>query len=301
MADPGTQEPVEESSMSLGDHLDELRRRLFRGVLAVGVAFVVAYLFRTELRGIMDRPWMTAVQELNRDLAEIHEAALVEDPETPRDLYFEELSNGQEILRDPIPSRLLVTGPFENFLVSLKVALYAALFVGGPYLLWELWGFIAAGLYKREQRVVLAYLPASILLFFTGITFAYLTMVPYGIYFLNRGEALLTGRPDIRASEYLSFLSILCFGLGLVFQVPILMTAVARVGLVEPATFARLRGHFVLGSFVLAALFTPPDPYTQAMMAIPMILLYEVGIWTARLAARRHLAESHEAGGGAVP
>ena len=129
-------------------------------------------------------------------------------------LHFEVLTNGQEILKDPIPARLLVTGPFENFLVSLKVALYAALFVGGPYLLWELWGFIAAGLYKKERRVVLSYLPAAVVLFFAGIVFAYLTMVPYGIYFLNRGEALRTGRPDIRASEYLSFLSILCFVFG---------------------------------------------------------------------------------------
>ncbi len=276
--------------MSLGDHLDELRRRLFHGVLAVGVAFIVAYLFRVELRSVMDGPWNDAVAWLNEDLAELHEAELLKNPEgRPRDYYFEVFSDGTEQLREPIPSKLLVTGPFENFLVSLKVALYAALFLGGPYLLWQLWGFIAAGLYKAERRVVLSYLPASVLLFFTGILFAFLTMVPYGIYFLNRGEALLTGRPDIRASEYLSFLSILCFGLGLVFQVPIVMTAVARVGLVEPATFAKLRGHFVLASFVLAALFTPPDPYTQLMMAGPMVVLYEIGIWTSRAAAKRAL------------
>lgn len=274
--------------MSLGDHLDELRKRLFQGVLAVGVAFVVAYVFRVELRELMDGPWNDAVVWLNEDLAELHEAELLKNPEgRPRDYYFEVLSDGTELLREPIPSKLLVTGPFENFLVSLKVALYAALFVGGPYLLWQLWGFIAAGLYKAERRVVLSYLPASVLLFFTGIVFAFLTMVPYGIYFLNRGEALLSGRPDIRASEYLSFLSILCFGLGLVFQVPIIMTALARVGLVAPATFAKLRGHFVLASFVLAALFTPPDPYTQLMMAGPMVVLYEIGVWTSRAAAKR--------------
>ena len=235
---------------------------------------------------------------LNDDLAALHEEELLSSPgERPRDYYFEVLSDGTELLREPIPSKLLVTGPFENFLVSLKVALYAALFVGGPYLLFELWGFIAAGLYRTERRVVLSYLPVSVLLFFVGILFAYLTMVPYGIYFLNRGEALLSGRPDIRASEYLSFLSILCFGLGIVFQVPIVMTALARVQLVEPATFAKLRGHFVLGSFVLAAFFTPPDPYTQVMMAGPMVVLYEVGIWTSRGAARRATANSPLSGG----
>ncbi len=288
MAEPESDDAIEATSMSLGDHLDELRKRLFKGVVAVILVFFVAYSLQLPLRVWMDRPWVQAVERLNADLIAIHEAELSEHPELARDLYFRKLSSGEEVLIEPIRERLQVTGPVENFLVSLKVALYAALFVGGPYLLYQVWGFIAAGLYKRERRVVLSYLPSSILLFFAGVLFGYFLMVPYGIYYLNRGEALLTGRPDIKANEYLSFLSVLCFGLGLVFQIPIVMTAVARVGLVDPRAFAKFRGHFVLAAFIIAAILTPPDPFTQFMMAVPMVVLYELGIWTARAAAKRH-------------
>ena len=273
--------------MSLGDHLEELRKRLFRGVVAVVVVFFAAYAFRVDLRGFMELPLKQAVGHLNEDLVELRNDELAEDPSIPRGLYFRTLEDGSEVLVEPVRSRPQVTGPFENFLVDLKVSVYAALFVGGPYLLWQLWGFIAAGLYPKERRLVLSYFPSSILLFVVGVMFAFLMMVPWGIYFLNGGSSLLTGRPDFKANEYLSFLSSLCFGLGIVFQVPIVMTACARVGLVEVKTLAKMRAHFLFGAFVIAAVFTPPDPYTQVMMAGPMVLLYEVGIMTSRLAVKR--------------
>ena len=170
-------------------------------------------------------------------------------------------------------------------MMKLRASLYFALFVGGPYLLWQLWGFISAGLYKTERRVVLAFFPASILLFFSGVLFGYFMLVPYGIYYLNIDEVPGVAILQFRLEEYFAFVTSMCLALGVVFQLPILQTAVAKVGLVRPSTFAHYRGHFALSSFIIAAILTPPDPVTQSMMAAPMVLLYELGILASRFAA----------------
>jgi sec-independent protein translocase protein TatC len=285
----GASDPVEATRMTLGDHLDELRRRLFLGMIAVAGAFVVAWIFRLQTMDVIERPFHFAVDKLNADLVEVHERRLAADDSKYRSDYFRVRDeDGTEVLLNPIPDKLQATGGGETFLVDMKACFYMALFVGGPVLLWQLWRFIAAGLYKEERRLVMSFFPTSLGLFASGVLFGYFVMVPYAIYFLNAGDSLERTKLDIRASEYLSFVATLGIGLGLVFQLPIVMTAVARVGLVEPRDFRRFRGHFVLGSFIVAAMLTPPDPYTQVMMAGPMVALFEVGIWTSTLAAKRH-------------
>ncbi len=289
-AAPGP-DPAEHTRMTLGDHLDELRRRLVLGVIAVAAAFIVAWIFRLQTMEIVERPFHFAVEKLNEDLWDLRESQVLADPsEHPRDEFFRTLKNRTEVLLEPIPNKLLATGGGETFLVDMKACFYMALFVGGPVLLWQLWRFIAAGLYKDERRMVMSFFPTSLGLFAAGVLFGYFVMVPYAIYFLNTGESLERTNLEFRASEYLTFVATLGIGLGLVFQLPIVMTAVARVGLIESKDFRRFRGHFVLGSFVIAAMLTPPDPYTQVMMAGPMVLLFEVGIWTSAWAGKKHRA-----------
>jgi sec-independent protein translocase protein TatC len=297
MAQPEAPDPIEASRMSLGDHLDELRQRLIKGLLIILAVFLVAYGFGEQSKRLVNRPLEFAVTKLNRDLFEIRERQLAADPNLPRDTYFRTLSNGQEVLIDPVLVGWQLTDIGEDFLTKLKAWTFLALLGGGPFLLWQLWGFIAAGLYPNERRAVLTYFPASVVLFLVGVLFGYLLMVPYGIYFLNSG-ALQDSLPQFKASSYFSFLMTLCIGLGLVFQLPVIMTAITRVGLVEVQTLRNYRRHFILGAFVVAAVLTPPDPYTQTMMAIPMCLLFEVGLWTSTLVKRRSEARQPAPAGG---
>lgn len=288
-----TSDEVETSRMSLGDHLDELRRRLFRSAIAVVLFFVVAWSFNEQLKVFTEGPWTQAKGMLNELLIDEAEAALEADPTLERTEYFLTSDPEDKRLISGIDQPLYGRGVGTGFMLRLKICFFAALAVGGPYLLWEMWGFIAAGLYKHERRTVLAYFPTSILLFYGGIAFAYFLMLPYGIYFLNRMDPDML-RLGVEANDYLTFFTRMSVGQGVVFQLPVVMTALARVDIVSPAAMAKFRGHFVVLAFILGAIFTPGDPYTQFGMAVPMVLLYEVGIWTSRLAARKVQARTEE-------
>jgi Tat protein translocase TatC len=276
------EDPVEQSRMSLGDHLDELRSRLIKGLLAVMVVFTVAWSFKEQIFELTTEPMRQAIGWLNEEKTRLLEEQLAADPELDREDWF--FADGR--LRDPIPEEALSTGAGAAFVFFLKSTAYFSLFVGGPVLLYQMWMFIAAGLYKAERRLVLSYLPASLALFFGGVLFSYFLMVPYAVYFLNK-DGLLILDFQMRIDEYFQFLSTLCLGLGVVFQLPIVMNALVRVDLVQARDLARFRGYFALLAFVLAAILTPPDPFTQLMMALPMIVLWEVGLVTARLGRRR--------------
>lgn len=185
-----------------------------------------------------------------------------------------------------IPAKLRSDASGAGFMFYMKVCFYAALFLGGPYVLWQLWAFVAAGLYRKEKRVVYLYAPFSMLLFLAGVVFGYFYMVPYAMYFLAE-MGIDQFQYDLRLELYLDFFTNLSLGLGVVFQLPILMLVLSRVGLVEPSVYGKYRGHFLVASLIFAAILTPPDPYTQIMMAGPMAVLYELGIVLAKLAARR--------------
>lgn len=289
--------PVEESRMSLGDHLDELRSRLMKGLVGVVLAFVVGWTFKDQVYDIVAEPYHRAVTWLNEDMVARYETRLADDPTLARTEFFLSADPSDQRLLQPISDRALATGSAEAFMVHLKAVLYLALFIGGPLLLWQLWLFVAAGLYETERKVVLTYLPSSIGLFVAGTVFGYFVLVPYAIFFLNSTVSLDDFRVELRISEYFTFLSSLCLGLGVVFQLPIVINALVRAGLVETAQLSRFRGYFALGSFVLAALLTPPDPFTQMMMAIPMIVLYELGLWTSRIGRRPKASKSTDGGG----
>ena len=172
-----------------------------------------------------------------------------------------------------------------------KVCGYFALFAGSPILLWQLWQFVGAGLYEREKKWVRRFFVPGLVMFFGGVVFSYLFLVPYGLFFLLKSVPIELVKPSMRLEFYFSFLATLSLGMGLIFQLPMLITFLGTVGMVEPSTFAQKRPYFVLAAFVIAAVLTPgPDLYSQVVMAVPMVLLYEVGIIGARIGKKRRMA-----------
>jgi len=296
MSDPAP-DPIDQTEgMTLGEHLDELRSRLFKGVVVIVVLFFVAWFYRDPIDQVLEGPYKRFVSMYRTHWVEEVEQRIADDPELVRTDFFlfDDPDDDRLLPQVDLSDKLQVTGGSEAFVFKLKGCLYASMFVGGPFLLWQLWGFIAAGLYKKERRTVLTYFPSSIVLFFSGIAFGYFVMVPYALYFLGMEAPPDLVDPGYRKGEYLAFMSSLCLALGFVFQLPIVQTALARVELVRPKTFAHYRGHFALASFVLAAMITPPDPITQSLMAGPMIVLYEIGIWAAYLAAPKSIIPEGE-------
>lgn len=277
------QDPFAHTRMTLGEHLDELRKRLFRGMLAVVVAFVAALFFSDELTERILGPFHKAVTRLNVHFLEQAQEKVSAHPEQ-RDTYFEP----DGTFRFTIESRLLSLAPTESMWFVLKVAGYFALFLGSPVLLWQLWQFVAAGLYSRERRWMAFFFPPALLLFLSGVLFSYFVLVPFGLFYIQQSTPIEQVKPNLGLGFYFSFLSALCLSMGLVFQLPILMMFLGLVGLVPPATFARLRGYFAIAAFALAALLTPgPDVFSQVAMAVPMMVLYEVGLLGARFLTRR--------------
>jgi Tat protein translocase TatC len=277
-------DPFESTRMTLGEHLDELRSRLFRGAVALAVAFSVCWAFYERVADVVQRPFDRAAVMIND-----HERARVEEhlaahADVPRGKYFEVVGGTEQLIHRVDAPQLTSAG--EGFLFALKTSFYFALFLGGPVLLWQLWKFIAAGLHEHEKRAALRYFPYSVAFFVGGVVFGYFLLVPYGLFFLGTAFPLERFQPIFTLSSYLSFLNSLTLALGAVFQLPVLMVFFARLGLVEPPTYARYRGHFIVGAFVLAAVITPPDPVTQIMVAAPMVVLFEIGLIGARLFAR---------------
>jgi sec-independent protein translocase protein TatC len=280
---PVSDDPFAHTRMTLGGHLDELRRRLFRGVLALLIAFVIALVYRRESALVILRPYHQAIAWLNQTYRVQAEEAVAAAPERRAEFFG---ADGSFLFE--LDERLITVSPTESMWFTLKVAGYAALFAGAPFLLWQVWLFVAAGLYPRERRWVRWFFPPALLLFAGGVVFGYLVLVPYGIYYAQQDMPIELVKPSTSLGMYFSFLSILCLGMGLVYQLPILMTFVARVGMVAPATFARLRSYFVVVAVFLSALITPGgDLFSLFAMAGPMLLLYEVGILAARVATRR--------------
>jgi len=284
-----TPEPGPEVEMTLGDHLDELRKRLFRGVIVLFVCIGALWAYRDTCYAIIMAPFQEASALLREDWLEELEERLAEDPSLPRTTFFMTADPEDQRLvpRYEIDDRPLVTGWQEGFIIKLRVCLYFALFIGGPYFLWQLWGFIAAGLYKSERRVIGLYFPASVVLFFTGILFGYFKMVPIGLYFLSSEMRPEQINASFSLDKYFTLFSGLCLALGVVFQLPVLMVGLYQLGLIEAKSYALYRGHFAFAATLIAAILTPPDPITLGLLALPMVVLYEVGILIVRFLDRK--------------
>jgi sec-independent protein translocase protein TatC len=235
---------------TLISHLLELRDRLLRSVIAITICFVPLAFFQNELFTLVARP------------------------------LIEKL---------PAGTSLIATSVVSPFMAPLKLSIIVAIFIAMPYVLLQIWAFVAPGLYKHERRFALPLIVSSIVLFYAGIAFAYYVVFPLMFQFLASttpiGVRMMT---DI--SNYLDFVLLLFLAFGIAFEMPVAVVLLAATGLVRIETLTRNRGYVILGIFIIAAFLTPPDAVSQSFMAVPMYVLYELGIVFARLAQRRRRA-----------
>ena len=259
-----TPEAVEGSKMPLLDHLIELRQRMLKSVVALFVAFIVCFFFAEYLYAYLTQP-----------LADIL-ASRRDDP------------------------RMIFTALTEVFFTYVKVAFFAGAFISCPIFLTQLWLFVAPGLYKKERHALLPFLAATPILFFVGGALVYYVIFPLAATFLigfevPRGEGVLAIELEAKVGEYLSLIMKLIFAFGLCFQLPVLMTLLARVGLATSAGMAAKRKYAIVAVFVVAAVLTPPDPISQISLAVPIILLYEISIYMAKMVERKKAKDEAEA------
>jgi sec-independent protein translocase protein TatC len=185
----------------------------------------------------------------------------------------------------PHGATLIATSVISPFMVPIKILLMAAFLIALPVVLYQLWAFIAPGLYRHEKRLVLPLVVSSTILFFAGVAFCYFLVFGRVFAFIQHfAPKSITAAPDIEA--YLGFVLTMFLAFGLAFEVPVAVVVLARLGVVPIDTLAKWRGYFIVLAFIIAAIVTPPDVVSQLSLAIPMCLLYEAGIWAARLFVR---------------
>ena len=236
---------------TLISHLIELRQRLLKAVVAVFLCFIPCAFFSDKLFTFVAMP---LIQKM------------------------------------PVGTSMIATSLISPFMAPLKLALFVAVFIAMPYVLYQAWAFVAPGLYKREKRFAVPLVVSSILLFYCGVAFAYFVVFPLMFAFLTTtaptGVQVMT---DI--TNYLDFVLLLFFAFGIAFEMPVATVLLAATGLVRLETMTKNRGYVILGIFVIAAFLTPPDALSQTAMALPMWLLYEVGIILSRILLRERLAQ----------
>ena len=242
-------EEMESSRAPLLDHLIELRSRLIWALIALAVATIGCFFFARPLYNVLLGP-LVAVAEVER-----------------KETTFE----------------LIYTAPLEVFFVQLKLALFAGLFVAFPIIGWQLYAFVAPGLYKRERGAVLPFLIAAPVLFTLGAVFVYFIMLPlisrFALSFEQLGgEGIAAITPQIKVSEYLSLVMALMLAFGLSFQLPVVLSLAGRAGIIGADTLRAGRKYAVVGILVSSAFFTPPDMISQIMLAVPVYCLYEISI-----------------------
>jgi len=245
---------AEEDKIPFTDHLEELRERIIKSFIAVAIGFVVCYGFKEKLFEIITHPLMSVMEK---------------------------------------GDQLIFTGLPEAFFTYLKVAFLAGLILAGPVIIYQFWMFVAPGLYKNERRIMVPIVVLSTFFFIGGALFGYFIVFPWGFkFFLSFASESLKALPSMK--EYLSFATKLLLAFGLVFELPIVITFLARLGLVTVPFLRANRKYAVLLFFVGAAMITPPDVVTQIMMAFPLMLLYEISIWGAILFGQKEIDAAEE-------
>lgn len=296
--------------MSFGDHLDELRRRLIRSVGAVLVCVLVLLPFKAEVTEFYTSPYRMTWARLFADYARDLEAR-VASTNPPFAIDVQQLAwvkqYGPMILDGTFPHHqmhnvpnlsgfamqpsLVALGGIDDIWTFMAASLLIGLILAAPIVLYQMWAFIAAGLYQKERRVVLRYFPFAALLLVIGVTFGFAVVVPWGLYVLVQMMDFFGVVPMFAVSQYFSLLLTLTAALGAVFQLPLVMLALQKVGIVEVQGMRRHWRYVILGIFVLSAVITPtPDPFTQLMMAVPMCLLYVLGLVLCWRSAKKNQA-----------
>lgn len=190
------------------------------------------------------------------------------------------------ILKIPLGQDLIFISPTEAFFVNLKVALFVSIFLTIPITLYQLWKFVSPGLLEKEKKYTLPFVVSSTIMFVAGGIFAYYLIIPFGIKFL-----LAYGtdeiKPMLSLSNYISFTIKLILAFGIVFELPLVLLFLTKIGIVTPNFLRRNRKYAILFVFILAAFLTPPDVFTQILMALPLIVLYEIGILLSKLVYKK--------------
>jgi sec-independent protein translocase protein TatC len=235
--------------MSFLDHLEELRKRLIVSIIAIGVAFIACWNFADKIFTWIERPLTKFLPLADQKLAYTH-------------------------LTEP-------------FMLYMKVAFFTAIFVASPILMWQVWRFISPGLYKRERRYAAPFILFATAFFILGGYFGYRVILPGACkFFVETGKEF---KQMIKVDEYFSFASALILGAGLVFETPILIFFLARLGIVTPAFLLQKGKWAIVLAFIIAAILTPsPDMVNQTMLALPMVALYFLGVGVAFMFAKKH-------------
>ena len=252
----GSPDELEGTEQPFVTHLIELRDRLIRAVIAVAVCFGILAVWPTP-GGLYDLLAAPLVASLNG-------------------------------------ATLIATNVISPFMVPIKITLMAAFLLALPVVLYQVWAFVAPGLYLHEKKLVLPLVVSSTLLFFCGVAFCYFFVFKQVFSFIQSfAPKSITAAPDIEA--YLGFVLNMFIAFGAAFEVPVVVVVLARLGMVSIDKLKEFRGYFVVLAFIVAAVITPPDIVSQLALAIPMCLLYEMGIWAARLFIRHTQAPGSEA------
>jgi sec-independent protein translocase protein TatC len=231
---------------SLISHLLELRERLIRALMAIGLLFIPCAIYANRLFTLVAQPLLKML---------------------------------------PKGGGLIATGVAAPFTTPFKLAFFVALFAAMPYVLYQVWAFIAPGLYRHEKRFALPLLISSVVLFYLGMTFAYFAVFPAIFHFFAattpKGVAMMT---DI--TQYLDFVLVMFFAFGVAFELPVAVVLLVAMNVVTVERLRAMRGYVLLGVFIVAAFVTPPDAISQSIMALPMYLLFEAGVLMARILVR---------------
>ena len=241
---------------SFTSHFIELRSRLIKSLVLIICLFVISYIFAEQIYSFLVDPYANAVKD------------------------------------DEVSRRLIFTALHETFITYLRVAFFAAIFIGSPVLLIQIYKFIAPGLYKDEKKALLPYLISTPILFLLGGVLVYYLVMPLAIKFFLSFESVgssssLPIQLEAKVNEYLSLIMRLIFAFGISFQLPILLNLLARIGVVNSDYLKKRRRYVIVIIFAIAAILTPPDPITQVGLAIPLLLLYELSIITVRFTEKK--------------
>jgi sec-independent protein translocase protein TatC len=262
-----TDQDIDATKAPLIEHLIELRKRLVWALLAIFVAFLVCFWFAKPIYNLLLWPYRLA-------------AGL------------------------DAPIEMIYTAPQEFFFTQVKLALFGAVFIAFPVLATQIYMFVAPGLYRNERQAFLPFLVATPLLFLLGAALVYFMAMPLAMKFFlsmqQTGDQQVQIHLTARVSEYLSLIMALILGFGICFQLPVVLTLLARAGMLTSDQLKRYRRHAIFAVFVVAAVLTPPDPISQIALAVPTVLLYEASIYAVKLAEKKHAASAAAASAAAA-
>jgi len=291
---PSTELAQQESSapgqMAFLDHLEELRWRILRALGTVLVGAILCFAFSDYIMQILTRPYEEAVLSLENKRS----SGAVEAMQQLLDHWLGKETAAESALpaitEIPPKRQLQSLRPMTYFFISLQVAFMGGVVLALPVIFLQIWQFVAPGLLQSEKRLAWPIIALSVLCFSIGALIAYAIVLPMGLRFFLALEP-----PDMTsqwaADEYIGFVLRLVLGFGIVFEMPVLALFLAKIGVLTADIMRRIRRYAIIVIFVLAAIITPPDPVSQLMMALPLLLLYELSIWICRVSAPKKKSE----------